>query len=189
MLSLRKSVLALSAMALLTVPSTAAAAATDTSSISIVGGNLEYTAPLAAGNFPATTLNGATQVKTADISPFTVTDSRGGSDGWNLSIAASQFSSGTSTLPTGSLVMAVPPVPTTTVGNLGIAPVPNATLAATPIDGGTTQSIASAAAVPLGGAGAWTFTPLSGTLTLKVPPAVAPGTYTSTITTTLSTGP
>lgn len=184
----RRLILSVSAIALLASPAPARAE-TDTSSIAITGGSLEYTTPLAAGDFPATTLNGAPQIKAADINPFKVTDSRGGSAGWHLSIAASQFSSGASTLPSGSLTMAVPPVPTTTLTNLGVAPVPNAALAATPIDGGSTQVIASAAAVPLGGAGAWTFTPVAGALTLTVPPAVAPGTYSSTITTTLSTGP
>ena len=178
--------LALSALAL---AAPAAHAATDTSSITISGGTLEYTTPLAAGDFPATTLTGVAQVKSADVNPFVVTDSRGGAAGWHLTVAASRFAAGANQLPAGSLTMAVPPVPTTTLTNLGVAPVPNATLAATPLDGGSTQNIASAAAVPLGGAGKWTSTPLSGALTLNVPPAVAPGTYTSTITTTLSTGP
>lgn len=167
----------------------AAHAATDDTSVSILGGSLAYTTPFAAGDFPATTLTGLVQTKLANVDPFVVTDSRGGSAGWNLTIAASQFTAGSNTLPTGSLTMAVPPVPTTSLTNLGVAPVPNAALAATPIDGGSTQKIASAAAVPLGGGGQWTFTPLAGALTLNVPPAVAPGTYTSTITTTLSTGP
>ncbi|HEV2724356.1 MAG TPA: WxL domain-containing protein [Thermoleophilaceae bacterium] len=164
----------------------AAVAATDTTSVAIAAGSLDYTTPLTAGNFPATTLTGAQQTKSADISPYTVTDSRGGSAGWNLTVAASQFSSGTDTLPAGSLGMALAPVPTTTLGNLGVAPLPVATTA---IDNGTTQKFVSAAAVPLGGAGAWTFSPPAGALTLTVPPAVAPGTYTSTITTTLATGP
>jgi hypothetical protein len=184
----RKSLLAAAAVASLLAPP-AAHAATDTSSITISGGTLDYTTPLAAGDFPATTLTGVQQVRTASVDPFVVTDSRGGSAGWNLTIQASQFTSGGNTLPTGSLVMAAPPVPTTTLGNLGVPPVPNATLATTPLDSGSPQTLASAAAVPLGGAGRWTFTPLPNTLTLTVPPAVAPGTYSSTITTTLATGP
>lgn len=176
----------LTGAALVAVPASAIAAVDDTS-VAIAGGTLDYTTPLAAGNFPATTLTGLAQTKTADIAPYVVNDSRGGALGWNLTIAASQFTSGLNTLPLGSLAMALPPVPTTTVGNLGIAPVPSTTLNA--IDGGTTQKIVSAAAVALGGAGQWTFTPLTGALTLTVPPAVAPGTYSSTITTTLATGP
>ncbi len=166
---------------------TAALAATDTTSVAIGGGSLEYTTPLAAGDFPATTLTGLQQAATADISPYKVTDSRGGSAGWNLTIAASRFTSGTDQLPTGSLSLATPPVPTTPLTNLGVPPVP--AVVGSPIDGGSTQKVVSAAALPLSGAGAWTFTPVTGALTLMVPPAVAPGTYTSTITTTLSTGP
>lgn len=172
------------------LPGTAAAQSTDTTSVTITSGTLDYTTPMTAGNFPATALTGVQQVKTADIAPYKVTDARGGSAGWNLTVAASQFSvaaPGTDKLPVGSLAMATPPVPTTTAGNLGIAPVPQAVV--NPIDGGTTQKMVSAPAVALGGAGEWTFTPLAGALTLTVPPAVAAGTYTSTITTTLSTGP
>jgi hypothetical protein len=190
MRSVRSRLCAVSLTAIAALAPATAQAATDTTSIAITGGTLEYTTPFAAGDFPATTLTGAQQTKSANVEAFVVTDSRGGSAGWHLTIAASQFTaSGGDTLPTGSLTMAVPPVPTTTLGNLGIAPVPNATLAATPIDGGSTQNIASAAALALSGAGKWTFTPLTGALSLTVPPAVAPGTYTSTITTTLATGP
>jgi len=180
-------VAAAAAAAALLAPA-AALAATDTTTVTIAGGTLSYPTPLAAGDFPATTLNGLQQVKTASISPYKVNDSRGGSAGWNLTVAASQFTAtGGAVLPAGSLLMATPPVPTTTVGNLGIVPVP--AVVASPIDGGTTQKIASAAAVALGGAGEWTFTPAAGALTLTVPPAVAPGDYVSTITTTLATGP
>lgn len=174
------------ALALAALGPASALAAIDDTSVAIAGGTLDYTTPLTAGNFPATTLTGLQQAKSANISPYTVTDSRGGSAGWNLTIAASTFTSGTNTLPPGSLLMTLPPVPTTTLGNLGITPVPVATTA---IDNATTQKFVTAAAVALGGAGAWTFTPLTGALTLTVPPAVAPGTYTSTITTTLATGP
>ena len=176
--------IAVSAAAVLTPAS--ALAATDTTSVGITGGTLDYTTPLTAGDFPATTLTGLQQFKSANISPYSVTDSRGGSAGWNLTIAASQFASGTDTLPAGSLLMALPPAPTTTAGNLGVAPVPVVTTA---IDNATTQKFVSAAALPLSGAGAWTFSPAAGALTLTIPPAVAPGTYTSTITTTLATGP
>jgi WxL domain surface cell wall-binding len=177
----------LGVIAALALPS-AATAATDTTSIALAGGTLTYTTPFTANDFPNTTLTGIQQTVTTDVNPYVVTDSRGGSAGWNLTIAASQFSDGSGhTLATGSLAMVLPPVPTTTVGNLGITPVVSASLS--PIDGGTTQKIASALAVPLGGAGQWTFTPLTGALVLTVPPSVTPGTYTSTITTTLSTGP
>lgn len=175
-------------LAALLVPAAAAQAATDTTSITLTGGSLTYGTPLTAGDFPSTALNGLPQLKTATINPYAVTDARGGSAGWHLTIEASQFDDGDgNTLPTGSLTMALPPVPTTDLSNvLAVPPVPAVSL--TPIDAGGAQTIASAAALPLSGAGTWTFTPLTG-LTLSVPPAAVPGTYTSTITTTLATGP
>ncbi len=124
------------------------------------------------------------------VPPQAVTDARGGSLGWNLTVQASQFTSPSSNvLPQGSLVMAVPPLPTKDpVANpLGLPPAVQPTLTA--IDGGSAQKLVSAAAAPLVGAGAWTFTPLPDALTLSLPGVVAPGTYTSTITTTLSSGP
>jgi hypothetical protein len=166
-------------------------AAADPTSVTISAGTLQYTTPLTASDFPSVTLSGAQRVVTTDVNPYAVTDARGGAAGWNLTIAASQFSDGASnTLPTGSLLMAVPPPPTTnTLQNpLALPPTVQPTLSA--IDGAAAaQKIASAAALPLAGAGMWTFAPLTGALTLSVPAAVTPGTYTSTITTTLSTGP
>ena len=184
-----KAVLTLSVAAFAMLAPGAAHAATDTTSITITGGTLDYTTPFTAGDFPATTLSGLQQIKTASVDPFAVTDSRGGAAGWHLTIAASRFTSGSDQLPLGSMSLATPPVPTTTIGNLGIAPIPNVALGASPIDDGSSHALVDAAAVPLGGAGKWTFTPVAGTLTLTIPPAVVPGTYSSTITTTLSTGP
>lgn len=185
----RKLLLATAALGALAAGAGTAQAADDTTSVAIAAGALEYTTPLAADNFPNVTLSGASQTVTANASPYVVTDSRGGAAGWNLTIAATQFAtSGSDTLPTGSMRMTLPPVPTTTLGNLGIPPVVTATPLG-PIDGAAAQKVASAAAVPLGGAGRWTFTPLAAALALTVPPAVTPGTYTSTITTTLATGP
>src|SRR6266540_2314539 len=162
-----------------------ASAATDPTSVSIAAGSLEYTTPLTAGNFPNVTLDGTQKIVSANVSPYVITDSRGGSAGWNLTIEASQFTSaGSDTLPQGSLLMALPPVPTknAVTNPLGLPPTVALTLDA--IDNGTAQKVVSAAALPLVGAGAWTFTPLSNALTLTVPAVVPPGTYTSTITTT-----
>ena len=167
-----------------------ARAAVDPTSVTIAGGTLEYTTPLTAANFPNVTLDGTPKLLTANVNPYAVTDSRGGSAGWNLTIQASQFTSASSdTLPQGSLRMAVPPLPTKDpVDNpLGLPPAVQPTLDA--IDGGSAQKLVSAAAAPLVGGGAWTFTPLPAALTLTVPGVATPGTYTSTITTTLATGP
>ncbi len=145
---------------------------------------------MTADNFPSVTLDGTLKVVTADVNPYVVTDSRGGSAGSNLTVQASQFTSASSdTLPQGSLLMALPPLPTKDpVANpLGLPPAVQPTLDA--IDGGSAQKLVSAAAAPLVGGGAWTLTPLPAALTLTVPGVATPGTYTSTITTTLATGP
>jgi hypothetical protein len=167
-----------------------AAAATDTTSVTITGGSLSYTTPLVASDFPDVQLNGLTQVVTANISPYAVTDARGTNDGWNLTVEATRFDDGSGVkLPAGSLTMVNVPVPLPGVSLAGLVPpVPSVPL--NPIDGGgTAQKIASALAAPLSGTGQWTFTPTAGALVLSVPPTAAPGTYSSTITTTLATGP
>ena len=169
-----------------------AMAATTSPSITLGAGTLTYTTPFAAANFPNTTLTGVAQTVHAVVDPWVVTDARGSLlNGWNVTISASQFSTGggsPSTLPTGSLSLATPPVPTTTTGNLSVAPVPVPPPA--PIDGGSTQKIVTALIAT--GLGQWTFSPLNaagGDLALTVPAAAVAGTYTSTITTTLATGP
>jgi putative surface cell wall-binding protein len=189
-MQVRMTAAVVAALGALGVAAGPAQAADDTTSIAISAGALTYVTPLAAANFPAVTLNGLQQTARTSISPFVVNDARGGSAGWNLTVEASQFthSNGSDTLPAGSMSMALPPVPTTTVGNLGTPPVVTGT-ALQPLDGGSAQKVVSAPATPLSGAGQWTFTPLADTLTLLVPAAVEPGTYTSTITSTLSTGP
>jgi hypothetical protein len=167
-----------------------AQSATDSTSVTIAAGTLDYTTPLTAANFPAVTLDGTQKIVTADVNPYVITDSRGGSAGWNLTIQASQFTSaGGDTLPQGSLLMALPPVPTKNVATNPLGLPPTVALTLNPIDNGSAQTVLSAAALPLTGAGAWTATPLPGALTLTIPAVVTPGTYTSTITTTLATGP
>jgi hypothetical protein len=182
---------ALVTLALAATPGVAHAA-TDDMSISLLGGTLDYTTPLTAENFPATTLTGLPQVVHAAINPWVVTDSRGSLvAGWNMTVSASQFSTGGGSpvsLPAGSMTMATSPVPATTVGNLSLAAAPVPTLSA--IDGAGAQKMATAAIAQ--GLGRWTFTPANlagGDLTLTIPANAVAGTYSSTITTTLATGP
>jgi hypothetical protein len=169
----------------------AAHAATDNTSVTLNGGTLDYTTGFAANDFPTTTLNGLPQVLTTNTTAWSVTDGRGlgaldTGAGWNVTIAASQFSGGGKTLPTGSMTLAVPSVPTTNVGNIAAPPVPQALV--NPIDGGgAAQKMVSAAAGT--GGGQWTFGAQPTALTLNVAPGVQAGTYTSTITTTLAAGP
>lgn len=173
----------------LTVPASALAE-TDNTQITLNGGALSYSTPFSAGNFPTTSLTGLQQVARANVNPWTITDARGSlTAGWNVTVAASQFTDGSKTLPTGSMSLVNVPTIGTTVGNLSLPPV--SVPAALAIDGGgAAQKIATAAIAQ--GLGQWTLTPLNaagGDLILTIPPDAQPGTYTSTITTTLATGP
>jgi hypothetical protein len=167
-MSTRSRLTAVAAAVAALVGAPAAQAATDNTSVTLGPGTLDYTTPFSAGDFPNTTLNG-----------------------WNVTVSASQFSTGggsPSTLPTGSMTLATVPVPTTTLGNVSLPPIPVPLTSA--IDGGSTQKMATAALAQ--GLGQWTFTSLNaggGDLLLTVPPSALAGTYTSTITTTLATGP
>lgn len=177
----------------------AASQATEASTnITITGGTLTYTTPFSAGNFPTTKLTGLPQPVEASVSPWVVTDNRGTGAGWNVTISASRFKCsistecGTTEFPASSLTLAAVVVPSTSTENLIGPPPAVAPLyvpPVTPLDnGGAAQKIATAAAAPLNGSGAWTFTYATG-LKLIVPASTKPGTYTSTITTTLANGP
>lgn len=86
------------------------------------------------------------------------------------------------------MTLATVALPGTTFGNLSLPPVPVPTPAA--LDGGAAQKMTTAAIAQ--GLGEWTFTPTNlagGDLTLNIPGNALAGTYTSTITTTLATGP
>jgi hypothetical protein len=170
----------------------AAQAATDSTSINLLGGTLDYTTPVTADDFPATTLTGLPQSVHAPLNPWVVTDGRGSLvSGWNVTVSATQFSTGGGspvTLPTGSMTLANAPTSATPLGNISLPPLPVPLAGA--IDGGAAQKMATAALAQ--GLGRWTFTPLNlvgGDLTLNIPAGAVAGTYTSTITTTLATGP
>lgn len=174
------------------IPAGAHAQATDNTQVTVTAGALTYTTPFSAGNFPNTALTGLQQTVRASVNPWTVTDARGSLlNGWNVTIAASRFTDtvdNTKQLPTGSLSLVNTPTVATTAGNTSLPPA-NVPLASA-IDGGTTQKMTTAAVGQ--GLGEWTFTPgnaAGGDLLLTIPPNAQPGTYVSTITTTLATGP
>ncbi|MDQ3728327.1 MAG: WxL domain-containing protein [Actinomycetota bacterium] len=169
-----------------------AAAQTDDTQITLAAGQLSYPTPFSAGNFPNTSLTGLQQTARASVNPWKVTDARGGLlNGWNVTVAASRFTDtvdATKRLPAGSLALTNTPTTSTTAGNTSLPPAALPVAAA--LDGGTTQKLATAALAQ--GLGEWTFTPGNvggGDLVLTVPPNAQPGTYVSTITTTLATGP
>lgn len=175
-------------------------AADDPVSVTLSGGALVYTTPFSAANFDAVTLGAVPQTTNADVADWKVTDNRGTLAGWKVQIQATQFTdnNGTAadatddkTLPAGS--MSVAPLgavnPTTAVTNLSTAP--SVSTPALAIDGAAApQTIALAATGVSGiiGGGEWTFShgADNNDLILTVAPGAQAGTYTSTITTTLS---
>lgn len=187
-----KVIVATAALSIGLVAASSASAATDDTQITLAGGELTYTTPLSAANFPNTALTGLPQAVNASVNPYKVTDARGDLlAGWNVTVAASRFTDtvdATKQLPAGSLTLVNTPAIATTADNTSLPPA-SVPLAAA-IDGGITQKLATALAGT--GLGEWTFTPANasgGDLVLTVPAEALPGTYVSTITTTLATGP
>jgi putative surface cell wall-binding protein len=184
-------VVALVTLVVAAAPPTLALAATDTTSVTLTGGTLSFTTAPTAANFPATTLTGATQTIATDFDDWRVNDARGTGAGWNVSFQATQFSDGGSnTLPAGSLKVKVPAVTAVDPLNLAAPPVAQG-LPPWTIDNGAAVKVFSALAGT--GAGEWNFDQANilaaKDLQLTVPASAAAGTYTSTLTFTLASGP
>lgn len=151
--------------------------------LSCGSGGLNLTAP-ATVTFPPTTLTGFDQTLTATPT-FTVDDQRGSGAGWNLSGTSTTFSSGSSTLPT-TATRFVSPTPTNGAGfceapsNTVVYPV---TLPAAAVAPAATKLFNAATDSGLGAVDIVLNTQLA------VPAHSRVGTYTSTWTFTLATGP
>lgn len=149
-------------------------------------------APLAVdeitvGTFTAVILNGQTQSTFADINAFNITDPSGTGAGWNVVMSATQFTdtSTGNTLPLNSLTVAVPTIATADAGS---SPAGDIVKTGGSIDNGTGVKILSAAS----GQGMGTYTASFDTEDLKLtllPKDVKSGTYTSTISVTINSGP
>ena len=179
---IRKRALALSAIALLATAGSAQAA-TDTTSVAVTGAPASLSAPT-FGDFSGVTLNGSAQTQTASVSNWSVNDSSGTGAGWEVSMSASALQTADATPVTMSgatLTLAAPTVAATDASNASTAP--------TVLGGNLAGSTVKVADANSGtGLGSWDFTQAAGHLTLGVPANAKAGTYTSTITTTLSTG-
>jgi hypothetical protein len=154
-------------------------------------GTLDFDPPgaPALGSFTPVVLNGSPQLTSAALSPFSLTDSTGTAAGWNLVFSMSTLTNGGHTLPAGSVTMAAPAV-TPGSGNTASGPAVQDCTGSSALD--TAQGCAVAIADPttgdhLGSPGTWLFSPRPAVLTL--PADAFTGTYTSTFTVTLSTGP
>jgi hypothetical protein len=152
----------------------------------ITGGSLSMGQPTIDDYFTAVTLNGEEQSTTASLGAFTVTDARGTGSGWNVVVKATQFTDVSTglTLPENSLDIAVP----TVTAQDGASALSTLTIINNieSIDNATGVKILSAAVN--GGMGKYDVA--ANTLTLNLQPKdVKAGTYTSTITVKVTTGP
>lgn len=153
----------------------------------VTGGSLAIDDLLIA-DFTPVTLDGTTQDTPAVVTAMTLTDSRGTGVGWNVSLKASQFAHGTlvdEKLPLDSLALGTVSIVekggvtgSTAVGEIAIL-------------GGTIDNVAGVVILnaPVDeGMGTYTVSMEDMTLTLK-PATTYAGTYTSTVTMTLTSGP
>jgi len=145
---------------------------------------LSMSAPTAV-TFAPLTINGSDQTQTTGAS-FDVTDNSGG-DGWNITATSTTFTNGTYRLPTNATTVASPPSWTCDSGFTCTTPVNSVsypyTLPAAATAPAATELVNAAAG---SGMGHETLTP---TFSLAVPAGAHAGTYTSTWTFTLSSGP
>lgn len=183
------------ALAMLTMMSTTAFAAAPDPDAVITGGTLTI-ADLAIADFTPVTLDGTTQTTTAVVTDTALTDSRGLGDGWQVSLKASAFTlaaadlllaanGAAATLPLSSLDLGTVSIAVATTG-AGSTAITNTAILQGKIDTVAGLNILSA---PLNeGMGTYTVSMLPMTLTL-LPASTYAGTYTSTVTETLATGP
>jgi hypothetical protein len=179
------SILAACALAIMTP----AAFASDSTSVTVTGGTLTITNPLAA-DFPGVTLNGADQTKTASLATFAVEDARGSGAGWNVTAQATRFSevdgtgalvTGGKQLPVSSLAMSQP----TVAADGTTSAAPSITAGPYTIDGGSAVKVASAAIDT--GMGRYDFG--ATTLSLTVPANAYAKSYKSEVTITAASAP
>jgi len=138
--------------------------------------------------FTGVTLNGKIQTVTANINSFTIMDATGSGAGWDFNVSATLFNHSTEgDLSAGSLILDIPTITAIEEGsdeeNTILFPSEPVS-----IDNALATPVAILSAEADGGMGTYTVGAIPMTLTL-MPNEVYSGTYTSTITTTLTAGP
>ena len=164
-----------------------AQAATDDTSVTLTGGSIALTAPT-FGNFPGATLNGSAGSQAATASNWSVNDPRGNGLGWEVSISASPLvdpltaDAGVDDVTmTGAILSIAQPVATPVDGT-------NVSTAPTTLGGNISTGVKVADANANQGLGDWGLAQGATALSLATPANARAGTYTSTITTTLTPG-
>lgn len=141
-------------------------------------------ADLLIADFTPVTLDGTTQTTTAVVTDTTLTDPTGTGAGWNVSLSASQFTNvAAKTLPLSSLELGTVSIAVKEAGSTDIT---NIGILQGKID--TVAGVNVLSAPLTEGMGTYTISMAPMTLTLLPKDALA-GTYTSTVTVTLTSGP
>jgi hypothetical protein len=173
---------------LASLPSVSAAQTTATS-VTLSGGALQFGVAPQADPFAAATLTGTVQTLRTTFHDWTVTDARGSGAGWNVTMHASPMDDGNGRAwPAGLLVLRAPVTVLPSGVNAAVPPVVQGT--SFTLDGAQSVKVISAAAGT--GQGDWNAHQanlIGGDLVLTVPADALAGTYTTTITSTLATGP
>jgi hypothetical protein len=144
-----------------------------------VGAGLSLTAqPVSFGNV---TITGDAQSVTASPSPWRASDGRGSSDGWHVTIQATDFVSASRTIAIGNLKVQVMQSSITTVS--GNAPPVSVVISYQPVSPSPMKLITAA---PGSGAGTYEFTP---GFQLTLPASAYAGAYATALTTSVNSGP
>lgn len=176
---IRKTIFGVAAAALLAA-APMAHAATDDTSVTLEAGTPVLTAP-AFGDFGTVTLNGARQNVNASVADWSVND-RGAANGWDVHVSATvPATAGAVTLATATMNLSAPDADAADELNASTAP---SVLGGNIVGSGVTV----ADAADENGLGIWNLAQGATDLQLQIPSDAKAGTYTSTITTTLTAG-
>jgi hypothetical protein len=180
--------LALGMLAVAGLLGVAAPAGASTASVTLTAGTLGFVTPPANVTFPSTALNGLNKTVTA-AQAFDVGDATGAAAGWNITATSTTLTAGALTLPTpATTVASAPAAPTCDTGSTCTVGSPTTVTYPYSLPAATTAPTATKMYnAPAGtGMGNQTLTP---TWTLSIPSSAQAGTYTSTWTQSLVSGP
>ncbi|MEW6283529.1 MAG: WxL domain-containing protein, partial [Candidatus Eremiobacterota bacterium] len=135
--------------------------------------------------FADVTLNGTDQSPACTGTPtLTLTDARGSGVGWNVTVSATNFISGPNSIAGSGFTFTGPGGTVTTLA--GNAQPTQSVVAATALNPGGFKILSAAVNQ---GMGSYTYTPANGQFALNVPASTFAGSYTSTMTFTIASGP
>ncbi|HEY1514986.1 MAG TPA: WxL domain-containing protein [Solirubrobacteraceae bacterium] len=175
---------AVSSMLLMAAPAFATSA-----SATLTAGSLAFATTPGAVNFPSTNLNGQDKAVTTP-QPLDIADATGSGAGWNVTATSTVFKSGSNSLPAGATTVTSAPAAPTCDSNSTCTPATSTGVSypySLPAGATTAPTATKLFNAPLGsGMGDQTVTP---TWTLAIPANAYAGSYTSTWTLSLVSGP